>query len=370
MRRKVAIPKRTMPLRVALVGCGKIADAHVEEMQKLSSLCQVVAVCDHEHLLSEQLAVRYGIPRFYDRFDEMLERERPDVVHITTPPQTHLALAMEAMNAGCHLYIEKPFTLSAAETDTILIGAERERRKVTVGYSSVFDPPAIAMRDLIRSGVLGEPVHVESFFGYSLSGPFGQALLSDTTHWVHGLPGKLFHNIIDHMLNKIIEFVLDDDPQVHAMGWRRREGRFSPADPRDAMLDELRILIKGERVSAYGTFSSHIHPLLEFMRVYGTKNTLHVDYIMQSVIVEATPRWPSAIGRLTPAFDKAAQYARQGVRNVMKFARADFHYFSGLQQLIRRFYDAILTGGEIPISTRDIARISRLLDQIFKQVPQ
>ena len=60
------------------------AGPFMEQIQKLGSV--VAAVCDRELLMAEQLASRYGITRFYSDFDEMLAREKPDVVHITTPP--------------------------------------------------------------------------------------------------------------------------------------------------------------------------------------------------------------------------------------------------------------------------------------------
>ena len=81
-----------MTLRVAIVGCGKIADGHAQEIQKLTDQARLVAVCDREMLLAEQLARRYGIPGQYDDFTRLLEREKPDVVHIATPPQSHLPL--------------------------------------------------------------------------------------------------------------------------------------------------------------------------------------------------------------------------------------------------------------------------------------
>src|ERR1043165_332071 len=63
-------------LKVAVVGCGKIADGHVEEIQKMPERARVVAVCDREILLAEQIAVRYGIAGRYDRFEELLDREK------------------------------------------------------------------------------------------------------------------------------------------------------------------------------------------------------------------------------------------------------------------------------------------------------
>jgi predicted dehydrogenase len=369
-----------MTLKIAIVGCGKIADGHIEEIQKMPAAARVVAVADLELLMAEQIAARYGVPRFYDDMDTLLAEESPDVVHITTPPASHLPLAVKAMDAGAHVYVEKPLALRYADAKALVDHAVRARKKLTIGYSYLFDPPMLAMRALIARGVLGEPVHVESFYGYNLAGPFGSAILGDGGHWVHRLPGKLFHNNIDHILYKLPELMPDDrsdeafaaDPlgglAVTAQAYLRRERRFG--DARDHMLDELRFTITGGKVSAYGTFSSHIKPTGHFARVYGTKNTLHVDIANRSCTLDAQTTLPSAIGRLVPAFDQGMQYLREGGRNLLRFAQSDFHYFSGLNRLIAMFYASIVDDVPPPIPYRDILRISALIDEIFRQAPQ
>jgi predicted dehydrogenase len=256
-----------MSLRVAVVGCGKIADGHVGEILKMDNV-HLVGVCDLEILMAEQLAKRHKVEKYYDNFEELLEKESPDVVHITTPPQVHLPLAVKAMDAGCHVYVEKPIALNYADAEAIVRHAEKTDKKLTVGHSFAFDPPALVVRELMARGVLGDPVHVESYFGYNLAGPFGAAILGDNTHWVHQLPGKLFHNNIDHMLNKITEFVDDEKPEITAFGNKRREGSYG--DVRDELLDELRVLIRGEKTTGYGTFTSHVKPVSHYARIYGT----------------------------------------------------------------------------------------------------
>lgn len=357
-----------MPLKVAIIGCGKIADGHIEEIQKMPSRAVVTAVCDLELLMAEQIAVRYGIERHYDNMDRLLAEERPDVVHITTPPQSHLALGMKAIDAGAHVYVEKPLTLNHEDSKRLIDHAERANKKLTVGYTYLFDPPALEMRDLVSRGVLGEPVHIESFYGYNLAGPFGSAILGDGGHWVHRLPGKLFHNNIDHLLYKLTEFLPDEAPKIIAHGYARRDARSG--DARDDMLDELRVMILGARTSVYATFSSHIKPAGHFARIYGTKNTILVDYVMRTVTVEAQTTLPSAIGRLVPAFAQGASFLKEGAKNLARFAKSDFHYFSGLNQLISMFYDSIASGGSPPIPHGDILRIAWMMDEIFRQVPQ
>src|SRR5579863_4372307 len=100
-------------LRVALIGCGQIADAHLGEIRKLPQ-AEAVAVCDRERDLAVQAAARFEVPQLYDNVDQMLVAARPDVVHITTPPHTHKALAVAALKAGAHVYVEKPFTVDLA----------------------------------------------------------------------------------------------------------------------------------------------------------------------------------------------------------------------------------------------------------------
>jgi predicted dehydrogenase len=369
-----------MTLKIAIVGCGKIADGHIEEIQKMPDAARVVAVADLELLMAEQIATRYGIPAFYDDLERLLATERPDVVHITTPPQSHLALARMAIDAGAHVYVEKPLTLSYADSRRLVDLARAARKQLTIGYAYYFDPPLASLRELCARGVLGDPVHVESFLGYSLSSPFGKAVLADGDHWVHRMPGKLFQNNLDHVLCKLPEFLPDDrtdaeleaDPlgavRISAQGWRRRPQRFG--DGRDAMLDELRVTLTGTTTSALAWFSSHLKPAVQLTRVYGTLNTAQVHHGMNSLTLESAPRLPSALGRLTPAFDQGFQFLRAGARNVSRFARNEFHYFTGMNRLLALFYESIVAGGPPPIPYRDMLRISAWMDEIWRQVPQ
>jgi len=353
-------------LRVAIIGCGQIADGHVSEIQKLKN-ASVVAVCDTEIIIAEQLAVRFGIDKYYESHVEMLDSEELDVVHICTPPGTHLFLAKAAVDAGCHVYVEKPLALNYQDTVELVQYVLDAGKKITIGHLSEFDPPTLELRDLVKKGVLGDPVHVESWYGYNLSGSFGKAILASPDHWVHRLPGKLFHNNINHMLNKITEFLDDEEPEVHAFAWRK-DSDHSFGDVRDTMYDELRTVIRGKSVSAYGTFSSSVRPVGHYVRVFGTKSIIDLDYTSRTVAVDRGATYPSAIGRLIAGYHKAWQYARSAARNTKKFYNYDYHFFSGMGLLIEKFYDSILNDAPLPISTRNIVRIAWIMDRIIAQV--
>jgi len=117
-------------------------------------------------------------------------------------------------------------------------------------------------------------------------------------------------------------------------------------------------------------FTSHVKPAAHFVRVYGTKNIMHVDYVSRTVTLEPGATLPSAIGRVVPAFGQALQFLREGKRNALAFARADFHFFSGLNRLFTMFYESIRNGSPLPIAYRDILRIALWMDRIFAQIGQ
>jgi predicted dehydrogenase len=97
-------------LRVAIVGCGKIADSHADQIRRIPG-CEIVGVCDREPLMAKQLYERFPIKKYFSDLGQLLAEARPDVVHITTPPESHFGIAKLCLESGCHVYVEKPFTL-------------------------------------------------------------------------------------------------------------------------------------------------------------------------------------------------------------------------------------------------------------------
>jgi len=352
-------------LRIGIVGCGKIADGHVEEVAKISG-ANVVAVCDRELLMAERIAVRQGIDSHYDDFTQMLSNERLDVVHITTPPQSHLPLAREALESGCHVYVEKPFAMNVEDAQHIIECARSANRIVTIGHSFEFDPLSVRARDLIDSGAIGDVVHVESYLGYNIAGPFGAVLMAEPSHWVHDLPGKLFQNNINHVLHKVLEHVHDEKPVVRAIARRRSQTHF--ADVRDQLMEELRVIVAGKRTTGYATFSSNVSPVRHYSRIFGTRSTITLDYGLRTLVFDRAETLPSAIGRLLPPFAQSREHSREGFRNILRFARADFHFFAGMRALFERLYDAARAGGDPPIPYREILRITAVMDEIFVQI--
>ena len=179
-------------LKIGIVGCGKIADQHVDAIHRIPD-CEVVALCDRELLMAKQLGERFGVSDAFLSYRKCCEAAQLDVVHITTPPQSHYSLAKQCLESGSHVYLEKPFTVTAGEAESLIRLAERRDLKITAGHNLQFTPETLEMRQLVKQGFLGgKPVHLESYFSYDLGDTsYASALLGNRHHWVRQLPGTI-----------------------------------------------------------------------------------------------------------------------------------------------------------------------------------
>jgi len=356
-----------MSLRVAIVGCGKIADAHATQIRRIKG-CEIVGVCDREALMARQLAERFKIEQYFDDLRRLLEESRPDVVHITTPPQSHFEIARRCLEHGCHAYVEKPFTLDAPEAEALVRLADERGLRLTVGHDAQFSPAARRMREMVREGYLGDAVvHMESYYGYDLGdASYAGAFLRDTDHWVRRLPGGLLQNVISHGIARIAEFVKGENPRVIAHGFVSPPLRALGGED---VLDELRVLIVDDHhTTACFTFSSRMRPLLQQFRIFGSKNGLLLDEQQQTVVKLRGVPFKSYIERFLPPVIFARQYLANAGRNVRLFLASDFHMEAGKKELIRAFYRSIVDGTPPPIPCRQILLTARLMDSIFEQL--
>jgi len=354
-------------LRVAIVGCGKIADSHVSQIRRISG-CEIVAVCDAEPLMAQQLCERFDIKRYFGHLPELLTEAKPDVVHVTTPPQSHFDIAKCCLEESCHVYVEKPFTVNEEEAQKLIAIAKKKGLKITAGHDDQFSHVARRMRTLAQNGFLGAaPVHMESYYCYQLGrSGYAGALLGDDRHWVRRLPGKLLQNIISHGIARIAEFVTSESPYIIAHGFT------SPMLKRlgeKEIIDELRVIISEEKgTTAYFTFSSQMRPLLHQFRIYGDKNGLILDQDQETLIKVQGERFKSYVEKFVPPVMLARQYLGNVKTNVRTFLKRDFHMKSGMKYLIESFYRSILEDTPPPLPYREILLTARIIASVFAQL--
>jgi len=354
-------------LKVAIVGCGKIADEHAAQLRHIER-AELVAVLDQEPLMARQLAERFGIDGCYTELPLLLSEVRPDIVHVTTPPRSHYPVAKQCLEAGAHVYVEKPFALDEGEVRALIALGNERGLKLTAGHDYQFCHAARRARELIASGYLGEgPVHMDCYFCYPIGKtPYSNALFGDKNHWIHSLPGLLLHNIISHGIARIAEHLVGDSPHVMAHGFTSPVLRELGEE---RIVDELRVMITDEaHRTAYFTFSSQMRPALHQFTIYGTENGLVLDQDKELLIRLPGKALTSYLEKFVPPVVMAREYRANLKTNLGKFARRDFHMKAGQKFLMEQFYQSIEEGTPLPISYREIVMIARIMDQVFTQL--
>jgi predicted dehydrogenase len=309
-------------LKVAIVGCGKIADAHASQIARIDG-CEIVAACDREPLMARQFCVRFGVKGQFADLDRLLTESHVDVVHLTTPPATHFELAMQCLDSGCHVYVEKPFTLRGFEARELVAAAKRKGLKITVGHDEQFGHASRRLRGIVQAGYLGgQPVHMESVYCYDFKeSRYARAVLANRQHWVRRLPGGLLQNIISHGISRIAEFLTTESPEITACGFVSPVVRnLSEQD----IVDELRVIItEPGPTTAYFTFSSQMRPVLHQFRIYGPANGILLDQDHETVIRLRGPRFKSYANQFIPPLIFARQHVGNVLANAARFLRRD-----------------------------------------------
>ena len=145
-------------LRVAIIGCGGIANGkHMPALEQIKEV-QMVAFCDIIEERAQKAAGQFGVEgaAVYTDYREMLEKEKLDVVHICTPNKSHADIAVAALEAGCHVMCEKPMAKTVADAQRMVDAAKRTGKKLTIGYQNRFRPDSIYLHKACRRGDLGD----------------------------------------------------------------------------------------------------------------------------------------------------------------------------------------------------------------------
>ncbi|WP_167505895.1 Gfo/Idh/MocA family protein [Desulfosediminicola flagellatus] len=351
-------------MKVAIIGCGQIADAHVQEAQKIPNV-SVVAVCDLNKYLAKQLSLRFGIQGCYTEVQHMLQDAQPDVVHITTPPGSHFLLAKLCLENGAHVYIEKPFTINVNEAEEIVEIAHNEGRLVCVGHNSVYDPAYQRLLKMSNDGQLGKVTHLEATMGYNLDGPFGAVFMGDPSHWLHSLPGGLAQNNISHPISLILGMMPGNNICVKAYGYRFRPQRFH--DYRDRFFDEIRAVLVSGDITANLVFTCRSRPVQTFIRAYGSKASVTASTDSRTLRLTCGANMPGPFAKVQWAARDAKEAMRELYFNIKGLAFARLHYFQGLGDLFSQFYEAIEGRQEMPIPMGEAVRVTRVMDAIIHE---
>lgn len=145
-----------MSIRAAVIGCGDVSTVHFEAVAKLDG-AELVGVCDPHPERLAAAAELYGVPGFADH-QSLLDAVRPEVVHICTPHNQHASIAVDCLERGINVIVEKPLAHTLAEGRRLVDAASRGNAKIAICFQNRYNATSQAMHSLLAGGELGAVV--------------------------------------------------------------------------------------------------------------------------------------------------------------------------------------------------------------------
>ena len=145
-------------LRICIVGCGGIANGKHMPSLAMVDEAEMVAFCDIVRERAEKAAKEYGVEgaKVYTDYKEMIDTEKPDVVHVCTPNKSHAPITIYALEHDCHVMCEKPMAKTYADAKAMLEAYKKSGKKLTIGYQNRFRNDAQYIKAACDAGELGE----------------------------------------------------------------------------------------------------------------------------------------------------------------------------------------------------------------------
>lgn len=339
---------------VGVAGCGNIAIKHLQYIGKRIPKDRL-ALCDLNSRRLHWLAQDQGIRQVYSNFQEMLEKFQPQVVHITTPPQTHKSLAISALEAGCHLFIEKPLAMSAQEARTIFDTSRQVKRLVCVNHMRIADQHLQRAQKLLETGRYGEVVSLSVVLAdnYLERRKAGLA-----PAWLQNLPGEIFFDLMPHLLSIMGMFL----PEAEL------KGVVPVINEEEELVNLLCTFSDGRRIGEI-KLSVVAYPLASYVVLNCQRGSILIDFGNNVFLAQAKSELPSVVEQVVGNFKHGWQVALGVPKNILSFLMGRYDSYAGMDRLIAQFYQAIATDGESPASGEKGPAAIEMLEGIFQQVP-
>ncbi len=337
-------------LRIGIVGCGVVARIHISAIRRIRH-AEVVAVCDVNQGLAEEMARRFNIGSYYAGLPELLSGAKLDVVHVTTPPQTHPAVCTQAMEAGCHVLVEKPMALTVAEADKMIATARTAKVRLCVVHNLQFASMVLKAKSMVGKGLIGDIVAMNITDCVPRDGD----LMRNKQHWCHRLPGGIFGEMLPHPIYLALHFLGKlETAAVHA---------WNISGDESMVADELRVTLKGK--GGIATIAASVNGPSDVFAadIFGTGGSL---YVQNGVVIRRLPRTTAPASRAKENLLTASQLLTGTASAALRAALGRYH--DGHYTEIRSFIAALQDGTELPVTLDEAREVTRLYQEITTRV--
>lgn len=339
-------------MKAAVIGSGPIAQArHIPALLRMKKQVELVAVCDKNEELARKTAGQFGISKAYGSTSEMFSKEKFDLVDICVPPQAHADVAVESLQHGCHVMMEKPMALRISDCDRMLDASKQQGAKICVIHNNLFHAPLLKAKALLADGAIGDFVGMRIF----LSTPRWD-MIDLEKHWYHKLPGGVISETGPHIAYMTLAFA-GDAKGVEVFAQNRLGHPWAPHD-------EFRIEMDCEKGSSSATLSYTRNCWAANVDLYGTEEALHVD-LNQMSLTRHKLRSLSYIPVSRLSLGIIAQTSKGFASNVGKVLIGRQRL--GTDVVISRFIESVVSGKPVPVSGEDGRKAVELTERVVER---
>ena len=345
----------TRRLRIALVGAGYVAQYHLSALSRLKFV-DLVGIADLDLGAAQTLAKKWNVAAAAKSLAE-LSAQRPNVVYVLTPPSSHYALALEALDMGCHVLVEKPLAESVEECDAMISRAKEKGLTLSVNHSDRLDPVVLQALEYVRSGVCGDVMAVDflrssdypPYAGGALPAMVRQGSYPFRDLGVHGL------YLLEAFLGPV------RDLSVHY--------RSTGGNP-NLKFDEWHVAAQCERGLGRVQLSWNVRPTQSRLIIQGTRAVIEVDRFLQLCRVNRALPGPKFIGAMVTSFINAVKDVFRIPWNVVRIATGRLKPSPGIQRGSEDFARAVYAGAEPPVSAHEGRRVMELIEEVCRNADE
>ena len=150
-------------LRIALIGCGRISQTHLQAISYLQDYCQLKAVVDVRESAAKSIAEQYGCKAFKD-YRQVMDADKIEAVIISSPPSTHSEIATFFLDQGIHVLCEKPLAIHVADAEQMVKKASEKDCILMMASKYRYVDDVVKAKGVVESGILGDVVLFENVF--------------------------------------------------------------------------------------------------------------------------------------------------------------------------------------------------------------
>lgn len=342
-----------MHLDIAIVGCGYVANGHIEAWRKVRN-ARVAAVCDLNEDLAKRTINQWSIPRYYRSLSDFVQKEKVDVVDICTPPQTHALLAVQAMQAGMNVLIEKPMTMSVEDAEKIIDCQNDTEMKAGVIHNWLFEPPVVEADSWLKDGRIGNILGIE----IEILNTNADQMAANENHWSHKFPGGRISELLAHPIYLTRHFLHEEIAQVKVLA--SKLGKYSWIRS-----DELVAGFRAGRKLGTVYISLNAPRDAIFVSLNGEKGIIKFD-IMNATISYLSERKTSRFSKASDSLNQANQLVKSTAKNAARILLGGWQ--SGHDRYIRLFADSVNRGGDPPVTVQDGYEVVKVLARMCQMI--